>query len=122
MRRATALLPSLLAAGCSLVFVKGPPDPPEPSEEPSCTTSKVLPVLDAIGGTVLGIVAIAALAGDECLTCSAQARENAAEKDRKWALGFTVGSLALFGSAVTGLSRTSRCGEAHELHEAFKHY
>ena len=124
MRRAAAVLPLLLAAGCSVVFVKGPPDPHEPSVEPHCTTSRVVPVLDVLGSAALGVGSAVAFSGAEGPGPSfgPDMSERNAEQHRPWAIGMLVGSLALLSSGVVGMSRTSRCDEAHELHEAFKTY
>jgi len=96
------------ATGCSLAFVKGPPEGPPPDErrlrQPpplTCTTSSFLPYADGVG-------AIVPLFG--ALTVIALGRENAVALASALVGGlFTA---LLLGSASVGATRVSECRQA----------
>lgn len=57
----------LFLSGCSLAFVKGPPDfipADEPAPPGSCSIERILPVLDAVGAGGFLITAITSSDGD----------------------------------------------------------
>jgi hypothetical protein len=109
-----ALAASLSGAGACSLLVTGPPDPEVPAVEPVCTRSRAAPILDVLGGMVLGVYALALWSGDTCIACSEGQRRENAEADRPKAIGFSLGSLGLFAVAVTGFYKTAGCHEAHE--------
>jgi hypothetical protein len=68
MRRAAAL-PLLCLAGCSLLFVHGPPTPDDPAQPLDCTSSGVGPVADGAVGILAVVFAGIAVAACPELDC-----------------------------------------------------
>ncbi|MCA9297627.1 MAG: hypothetical protein KDA28_01095 [Phycisphaerales bacterium] len=58
-----ALLLALFASSCSFVFVKGPPEDPEPGGEIECTSSLLVPTLD-VAFITLSLLAASAETGE----------------------------------------------------------
>lgn len=101
----TAVL-SLGASGCSLIFVKGPPEHPVTNRPPNCTHSPLAPILDLVGGGLEVTRTAIAIQADD-------AKYEGASISRGADIGLGVGFSALFiGSAVYGLATTSACGAA----------
>ena len=108
---------ALWSAGCSFVFVSGPPS--EPKERTAhaasrCTTSVLQPVLDSVGAGIGGLnMAIAANASPGKVAWYGIEMDS----DTGMALGAT--QLGLFGAgAVYGFIQTSRCNSLRkELEE-----
>ena len=66
--RRVALLAVLSLGGCSFIGVKGPgalPDPPPPADSIHCTTSDVLPTIDALAGAGALAAATAGIFAEE---------------------------------------------------------
>lgn len=98
--------------GCSLIFVKGPPEQPEkvPANVPiDCTSSRFAPVLDSlVGGYQVFRTGFALTAPDSAYSGSAL--------NRPADIAIGLGLTALFvGSAVYGYSNTSKCDAANEI-------
>ena len=62
MRGGLALVTSIALCGCSFVFVHGPKPPPAPPSD--CTSSRVVPILDAAAAGLFAVYGVyAALPG-----------------------------------------------------------
>ncbi|HVV17527.1 MAG TPA: hypothetical protein VHH90_10015 [Polyangia bacterium] len=87
---------------CSFLFVHGPPPDHERLPYFDCSSSNVLPVLDALYGGLAAAEAVAAGAGSPTFSSSG--------KSEAWVL---AGEAAVVGaSAVYGFSKTSDCRQA----------
>src|SRR5262245_40853945 len=97
--------------GCSMAFVKGPPEGPPPDERRlrrppplTCTTSSFLPVADGVGAIfpLFGALTVIAVGG----------RENAVAL----ASGLVGGlfTALLLGSSSVGMTRIGECRRAKE--------
>jgi hypothetical protein len=99
---------TLLPAGCSFAFVDGPPSTHKQLPYFECTSSNVLPTVDAVVGGIYGVAAAATLID------SSSSSSSSYSNDRSDAL--LAGALAVVAvsSAVYGYHRTSSCREAKE--------
>ncbi len=92
-------------AGCSFLFVHGPPPDHERLPFFDCSSSNVLPVLDALYAGLAATEAVAAGEGSRTFSTTSSRRRRDA-----WVL---AGEAALVGaSAVYGFSKTSDCRKA----------
>jgi hypothetical protein len=103
-----------LLAGCSFVFVSGPPANAPPTA--SCTESRILPVLDAALATGLVVAGIAALAtGTGCDSsqqdCTASNLGQGVAQDA--GAGALVAGLVFTLSALRGFDATGTCRTLH---------
>ena len=91
---------SLWLAGCSLVFVNGPPETHLAMDHFSCTENRALPIIE---GTYGGLLVLGAFAGDD------------ESSDHTYSIvAGILGAIHGF-SAITGFRRVSHCREAKEL-------
>jgi len=90
----------LWLAGCSLVFVNGPPETHLAMDQFSCTENRALPIIE---GTYGGLLVLGAFTGDD--------------KSSDHTYSIVAGILgAVHGfAAITGFRRVSRCRDAKEL-------
>ena len=103
-----AALLALLPAGCSFAFVDGPPSTHKQLPYFECTSSNVLPTVDAVIGGAYGIGAVAQLAS------SSSSSGTYSSNDRSDAI-LAGGAAVLFvASAVYGYQKTNSCREAKE--------
>jgi hypothetical protein len=64
MRRALALVTGVALCGCSFVLVHGPKPPPEPPSD--CTSSRVVPIIDAAAAGLFAVFGLySAVSSDE---------------------------------------------------------
>lgn len=101
-----AVLSSFIA-GCSFLFVHGPPSGYESLDSFDCTEGNGVPIADVVGaGLFIALGIIAATEEDEPFVPDVRA-------------AVAIGSFGLvvgFGSsAVVGFGKTSRCREAHRI-------
>ncbi len=90
--------------GCSFLFVHGPPPDHERLAYFDCSSSNVLPVLDALYAGVAAAEAVAAGSGDRAVAPTSSARTDAF---------VLAGEAAIVGaSAVYGFRKTSDCRQA----------
>lgn len=90
--------------GCSFLFVHGPPPDHERLAYFDCSSSNVLPVLDAVYAGAAGIEAAVAATGSRTISPTSSARTDAF---------VLAGEAAIIGaSAVYGFSKTSDCRKA----------
>src|SRR3569833_1190135 len=61
--RALALVACVAVCGCSFAFVHAPPPPPAPQSD--CTSSKVVPILDTVAGSIFALFGVYAAAADD---------------------------------------------------------
>jgi hypothetical protein len=103
---------ALSTLGCSLLFVKGPPDTAAQAETPEaidCTSGRGWPIFDTVYGSINTITAVALATG------GTKSSSSNSDDTAVYAAG-AVGSLALWGgSAYYGFTRTSQCREQKEL-------
>jgi hypothetical protein len=101
------LVPFLAQAltGCSMALVKGPPTGPQPDPPPplDCTTSTVLPFVDAVGGTLVTFGTGVQLATG--------ASNGGSVQIPLVVVGLSA-MVLLFYSSTTGFRLTSACREA----------
>ncbi len=91
---------------CSFLFVHGPPAGHERMQYFDCSTSNVLPVLDAVYAGLVAVEAVAAATGSHGFPATSSGSTTA------WV---AAGEAALVGaSAVYGFSTTSDCRQAQE--------
>jgi hypothetical protein len=92
-----------VGAGCSFVFVDGPPANHRKLPYFNCTTSNTLPIVDlAVGGLLAAS------------TVSSYQDGSSTSSGEMTAIAVAVGEAALFGaSAIYGFNKTSSCREAH---------
>jgi hypothetical protein len=96
---------TVLASGCSFVFVHGPPSGHQDLQDFSCTEGKTLPAIDAIWAGIGGITMVGGLTSDP----------NSGSGDAFKSIAITAGgaSLAVWGfSALMGFDRVDRCRTA----------
>jgi hypothetical protein len=84
-------------AGCSFIFVEGPPERHEQMPYFACSTSNAPPVLDTVAG---GLYAVAAAVPSDKTTDSARIAQ-------------AVLAAGLAVSAIYGYTQVSRCDEAY---------
>lgn len=90
--------------GCSFLFVHGPPPDHERLPYFDCSSSNVLPVLDALYAGVAGIDAAVAASGTRAFSTTSSARTDAF---------LLAGEAVIVGaSAAYGFSKTSDCRKA----------
>ncbi len=95
-----------LSAGCSFVFVDGPPANHKKMPFFTCTPSNTLPVVDLVIGGVLAASTVGQL--DSGSSSSTGSSTNTAT------VAVAVGEAALFAaSAIYGFGKTSACREAN---------
>lgn len=95
--------------GCSFVFVHGPPHDHERLPFFDCTTSNVLPILDALYAGAAATDAALAGSGNHVFASSSTSSSTADTL-------VLAGEAALVGaSAIYGFSKTSDCRKAQEL-------
>jgi hypothetical protein len=103
---------ALLLAGCSFVGVKGPGSIPDPRPEGytvHCTTSDVLPTLDALGGAAT----IAAAAGG--VIAEETGSHGIAEHwELYYALPLVAVGIVYFASSSHGTKEVERCAVAKD--------
>ncbi|HXU62523.1 MAG TPA: hypothetical protein VN962_12520 [Polyangia bacterium] len=105
LRPAPAFLVTLgWLSGCSFAFVHGPPPNHERLPSVDCTTSNVLPVLDAV---------FAGLAVADAVGAATGAPEFRSPKSEAFA--FAAEAVLVGASAGYGFSKTSQCRQAQEL-------
>jgi len=105
LRRAPACLVALgWLSGCSFAFVHGPPPNHERLPSVDCTTSNVLPVLDAVFAGIAAADAVGAATG---------APEFRSPKSEAFA--FAAEAVLVGASAGYGFTKTSQCRQAQEL-------
>jgi hypothetical protein len=102
----------LALAGCSFIGVKGPgalPDPSPPADSIHCTTSDVLPTLDALGGAA----AIATSAGG--VIAEETGKQGAfAHWEMYYALPLLAVSVVYFVSSSHGTHAVEQCAVAKD--------
>lgn len=103
--RALGVISGLLLCSCSLIFVEGPPDFPDPSETPRCESGRGWVIVDA----AFAAMNFAALAFVDDVSDSAVGVVGG--------LGWSVIHIA---SAAAGMSRTKRCREAYAAHDEWQ--
>lgn len=91
-------------AGCSFAFVHGPPPSPERLPSFDCTSSNVLPVLDAVFAGIAVADAVGAATG------SPEFRSPKSE-----AFAFAAEAVLVGASAGYGFTKTSQCRKAQDL-------
>jgi hypothetical protein len=99
---------ALFPAGCSFAFVDGPPTTHKQLPYFDCTSSKVLPTVDAVIGGAYGIGAVASLAG------SSSSGTYSSSNDRSDTILAGATAILFVASAVYGYQKTSSCREAKE--------
>jgi hypothetical protein len=93
------------SAGCSFIFVRGPPSQPRQTRVVDCTTSRVAPVLDTIFGGLEAVRTGVALAASD-------ANYQNTSINRSADIGLGLAFTGLFvGSAVYGYIETGRCDD-----------
>ncbi len=103
-----------VVTGCSFVIVDGPPK--SPHNRPVCTTSKGLPVIDAIIGTADLAMAV---------TYETVANLDSIDSDistqlHVFAIVSAIGAAGFYASALSGNSKVNRCREAQARWDAGK--
>jgi hypothetical protein len=112
MQRLLATIASLSLVGCSVLFVRGPSDPPPirgvPAPMyPSCDEGQAMPYIDASIAALYLLVAVIAISDKGSLGTT----NNGDDSQAGAAIaGLVVGGL-FGGSAYVGFSRTSACHE-----------
>jgi hypothetical protein len=102
LRTVVIVLTAAPSAGCSFLFVNGPPTGHEQLPYFSCTQSNTMPVLDAIWAGLNGLGAAVALSADESTL-----------QDRNQTVAVGAAWLVVSGlSARTGFRRTNQCRAA----------
>jgi hypothetical protein len=92
-------------AGCSFLFVNGPPAEHRKMSFFGCTSSNTIPTLDAVFGTAALVDAVAAGAGSSTFGSSVGTR-------RAEAITFGAEALLLGASSAYGYQKTSECRKA----------
>lgn len=106
--RAVALL-MLGSTGCSLLFVDGPSSARPAHVYPSCTESRVKPVVDAALAVLFGASALNVAASTDTSTGSPMFDASARKERNNALIGGAVWVLGLGASSYVGFSRTGRC-------------
>jgi hypothetical protein len=114
----TAVLACILAgsSGCSILFMRRPPEEVRPGVPVECTSSRVAPGLDTavVGETVVTGSWLALMMS----TCTDQYGGGSCttRRDRATVLAVTAGIAAVYGlSAISGYSSASRCSHMKTL-------
>ena len=97
-----AFLTLLLTSGCSLIFVKGPPQVRPGATTPAtaiCTTTRLIPMVDGLLALAWGISATRFLTDEDV------------DADVETYLAAYAPPLLMAGSAVEGWRRVTRCNE-----------
>jgi len=113
-RRAALTIASLLASGCSWIFMKKPPESVAvPQVAIECTSSRVAPGFDVAGTVYFVANAIALLARRECTGFNSDCVEKPAK------IGGSIVSAALAityaAAAHSGFESASRCEQVKDL-------
>ena len=96
--------PLLLVGGCSFAFVRGP------AEEPDCTSSPVLPIVDsAIAATALTVATVAATAFARHESDGSVGADLRRDTNRDTAIVAASTGLLYTGSAIYGFHRIRAC-------------
>src|SRR5262245_34321011 len=106
--RVWAALLALLPTGCSFAFVDGPPTTHRQLPYFECTSSNVLPTVDAVIGGIYGIAAVGALV--QTSSSSSPYSDN----NKSDAILAGAAGAVLVASAIYGYQKTSSCREAKE--------
>ncbi len=107
-RRLSPLLLALTSlAGCSFAFVHGPPPNHEKLSYFDCSSSNILPVLDALYAGVAVADTVAASVRAESPSSPASAKAEAA--------AFAAEAALVGASAIYGFTKTSECRKAQGL-------
>jgi hypothetical protein len=106
--RVWAALLALFPAGCSFAFVDGPPTVHKQLPYFECTSSNVLPTLDAVVGGLYGIAAVGQLAS------SSSSSSTYSNDDHTNAIIYGALAVVAGASAVYGYQKTSSCREAKQ--------
>jgi hypothetical protein len=102
---------ALQLSGCSFFAVKNPavPDPPPPSDQIHCTTSDLLPTIDALGGAA----ALATSAGG--IIAEETGSHGVAEHwELYYALPLVAVAVVYFASSSHGTKAVERCAVAKD--------
>jgi hypothetical protein len=103
-----AALLALLPTGCSFAFVDGPPTTHKQLPYFECTSSNVLPTVDAVLGVIYGVAAVGTLA-DGATSSSSSYSDNKGD-----AILAGAAAAVLVASGIYGYQKTSSCREAKE--------
>jgi hypothetical protein len=113
-----ALVLATAQVGCSIAFVKGRPDLITPDAPPDCTTSMIVPGVEAA-------ISVTAVATSLFLGLGAAAKEGDLGPGETnylaWATLYTfLGATALAVDSGIGGFKVRRCRRAHEEHRAMR--
>jgi hypothetical protein len=111
LRRQIGLWAAVLAlfpTGCSFAFVDGPPTTHKQLPYFECTSSNVLPTVDAVLGGIYGIAAVGTLV-DAASSSSSSYSDNKGD-----AILAGAAAAVLLASGIYGYQKTSSCREAKE--------
>src|SRR5262245_1270862 len=103
---------ALLPAGCSFAFVDGPPTTHKQLPYFECTSSNILPTVDAVFAGIWAVSAVGTLVS--AYSRSSSDPYSTADNDKGDAILIGALALAIGASAVYGYQKTSTCREAKE--------
>jgi len=106
-----AALLAVLPAGCSFAFVDGPPTTHKQLPYFECTSSNVLPTVDAVTAGLFGISAVGALVS---ASQSSSDSYSSNSSDKGDAVLFGALAAVVGASAIYGYQKSSTCREAKE--------